>query len=105
MVHRDSGWDDRARADALALLAWERTRCPTCGQIDTLVELPADVRHVTWTQHDNRIAEVRQYRCITCGAQDLQKRDFAKKHEKTEPRPGEFIASDGRVFIATEIEP
>lgn len=80
-------------------MAWEAGKCPNCGNFDSLVPLPTDLRHVTWEQHDGRKVEVIQYRCIACGAADLIRRDWMKDHEKDEPSKGHFAEIDGRMFV------
>ncbi len=104
VVRRESEWDDDGRASALGLAAWEAMRCPSCRNYDTLVPIPTATRHVTWEEHGDRKAEVVQYRCITCGAIDVVRRDFTKKHEKKEPVPGHAAPADGRIFLAHPID-
>lgn len=84
-------------------MAYEANCCPKCGQYDTLVELPREKRHVTWAEHDGRVIEVDQYRCLSCGASDLIQRDTSRRHEKHEPQPGQASPMDGRMFSAAPI--
>ena len=81
-------------------MAWEAGKCPTCGNYDSLVPLPSATRLVTWAQHGGAEFEVRQYRCLACGARDIIQRDFAEKHKDDKPQPGHFAEADGRMFIA-----
>lgn len=99
-VAREPEWNDRARQDALALIGWDAARCPTCGNYDTLIPFTQETRNIRWPEHDNRKIEVTPMRCLACGAMDLQKRDFAKKHEKDKPVTGQSLASDGHMFVA-----
>lgn len=78
--------------------------CPRCGQYGTLVDFPKAKRHVTWAEHDGRVIEVKQYRCLTCGASDLIQRDTRARHEKTAPQPGQASPMDGRLFAASPAE-
>lgn len=82
---------------------WEGSRCPTCHNWDALVPLKADLRHVTWEQHDGRKVEVGQYRCVFCGAADLIRRDWNTQHEKDKPVTGQAAPGDGRMFVARPI--
>lgn len=100
VVTREAEWDDYARSQVMALATWEAGRCSSCGNYDCLVPLKADLRHVTWGQHDGRKFAVEQYRCLACGAADIIKRDWLARHEKDEPKPGQFAAADGRQFRA-----
>jgi hypothetical protein len=104
VVQRESEWTDLARERALALGVWEASRCGSCGNYGTLVMLPSETRHVTWEDHEGRKVEVYQMRCLTCGAMDLLKRDFAKAHEKDKPKPGQAMATDGHTFTARPID-
>lgn len=100
VVTKHSDFDDYTRSRIFALMAWEAGKCPSCGNYDSLVELPADKRHVTWAQHDGTVLEVLQYRCLPCASKELVQRDFAEKHKDDKAAPGNFIEADGRVFIA-----
>lgn len=97
---REPEWTDYDRARVLALMKWEAGRCSSCGNYDSLVALPKDLRHVTWDQHSGRKYEVHQLRCLACGAAEIVKRDWAAKHEKDVPIPGQYADGDGRKFIA-----
>lgn len=77
----------------------EARQCPNCRNYDSLVELPRDLRHVTWPEHNGRKFEVAQYRCLACGAADLIKRDWATKHEDEKPIAGQAATFDGRMFV------
>lgn len=84
----------------MSLDLYESTRCPSCHNWDALVPLTADLRHVTWEQHNGVKVEVAQLRCIYCGAADLIKRDAFKRHEKDTPAAGTAAWDDGRMFVA-----
>jgi Zn ribbon nucleic-acid-binding protein len=81
-------------------MAWEGKKCPNCGNFDSLVELPRELRDVTWPQHDGRVYQVHQYRCLACGAADIIQRDFLERHKNDQTVMGQFAESDGRMFIA-----
>lgn len=97
---RESEWNQYAQTSALALLAHEGRRCPTCQNWDALVSLPTETRHVTWADHGGRVAEVVSFRCIYCGAADIIKRDFVEKHKDYKPITGAAAPGDGRLFAA-----
>lgn len=84
----------------MALMTWESKQCPNCKNYDSLVELPRDLRHVTWGQHGGKVFEVRQYRCMACGAADIIRRDFHEQHKDDKPVMGQYADGDGRIFIA-----
>lgn len=98
VVDRKSEWNDYTRDRVYALMAYEAQQCPGCGNYDTLVPLDKDLKHVTWTQHDGRKIEVRQMRCVACGAADLVKRDAAERHKDDKPATGRAAWADGRMF-------
>lgn len=83
---------------------WEGGKCPQCGNYGVLIELPRDRRHVTWEDHDGRVMDVRQYRCLACAAVDLIRRDWHKKHESEKPQAGRAAAGDGRIFAAQPLD-
>jgi len=84
-------------------MAYESQQCPGCRNFGTLVPLDSDLRHVTWAQHEGRKVEVRQMRCVACGAADLVKRDAAEKHKDDKPTTGHAAWGDGRMFAAVPL--
>lgn len=103
VVTRESEWDERSLNRALGLAEHESNRCPSCRSYDSLVPIPNETRDVAWAEHDGRKAQVLQFRCIACGAADLVKRDWHKKHEDDAERTGVAKPADGRFFIATPL--
>lgn len=85
-------------------MAWESHQCPNCSNQDSIVQLdePGSLLHVTW--EDGRKFEVAQYRCLSCGAADLVKRDWSAKHEKDKSITGTAMPADGRLFITRPAE-
>lgn len=63
--------------------------------------IPTAQRVVTW--EDGQQVEVNQIRCLVCGATDLLKRDFRKRHEKHEPVIGQASPGDGRMFVGRQL--
>lgn len=100
VVRRGSEWTQRAQSRALSLAAHDSRTCPSCGNYDALVPIDKDRRHVTWDEHDGRVAEVVAYRCIYCASADIVKRDFAEKHKDHKPLTGHVAPGDGRLFAA-----
>jgi hypothetical protein len=100
VVTRETEWNKYAQTSALAFVAHESRRCPTCRNWDALEPMPAETRHVTWAQHGGRVAEVVAFRCIYCGAADIIKRDFAEKQKDHKPVTGHASPGDGRMFAA-----
>lgn len=105
VVTREPEWDDKGRARAFALEVWEAKKCPQCGNYDTLLELPRARRFVTWHNHGGRVMDVRQYRCLACGAVDSVRRDWDKRNRKRpDPPEGQYAESDGRIFAAQPLD-
>lgn len=97
---RESDWNKYAQTSAIALLAHESRRCPSCRNWDALEPLPSETRHVTWADHGGRVAEVVSFRCVFCGAADIVKRDFAEKNKDYKTVKGTAAPGDGRMFAA-----
>lgn len=103
VVEREPEWDERARGEALALIADERTTCHACGLVmaDITSELRTEARNVAWG--DGRKFEVRVYRCLGCMARTLVERDFTKQHEDHKPQPRVYSPTDGVRFRVQQI--
>lgn len=104
VVTRESEWDDYTRSRVLALAAYEGQQCPNCGNYMTLVDLPANLLHVRWAEHDNRKFAVGQYRCLACASADTVKRSWSERHGDEKPQPGQAAAGDGLMFMARPID-
>lgn len=86
-------------------MTWEGNQCPNCKNYDSMVALPMERRHVTWTQHGNRVFDVHQYRCLACGAADIIRRDFHELHKDEKPIRGQYSEADGRIFVPAPPDP
>lgn len=84
----------------MALVAYEGQQCPSCGNYQTLVELPKDLRRVAWAEHGGREFEVGQYRCLACASADAVKRAWSERHKDDKPPAGQAAAGDGLMFMA-----
>lgn len=82
-------------------MAAEARQCPRCKNFDSLVPVPDPVNDTKWTELEGRRFGVQQLRCVACGLSDLVERDVARvSRAAPEPRPGEAVAGDGRMFVS-----
>jgi hypothetical protein len=103
IVTREPEFDDRLRAEYLALVGYEDRCCKTCGNFNTIIEDPSARRHVTWDEHGGRVMDVHHFLCLACGASQLIERDFTERHSKNKPAPGQAAPSDGRMIVAAPL--
>lgn len=99
IVTREPEWDDYARAEALALLADDDRRCNECG-LPMTYELIDGGPKVTWP--DGRAYQVKVLRCQGCGARDIVRRDYDRKHKAHEHVEGKASPGDG---LRLSVEP
>jgi hypothetical protein len=98
-VTREPEWDAFARSEALAAVHVERSTCRQCGARDSL-EVVGEPAQMTWGEHK---VEVQQYRCVTCMALDVVRRDFNEALPKDKPKKGHATPGDGMRFVATPV--
>jgi hypothetical protein len=103
VVRREPEFDDRLRAEYLAEVGYDDRCCRSCGNFDTLVEVKESQRHVTWDEHGGRVMDVHHFICLACASTDIIKRDFEKRYEKVEPKPGQASPTDGRLIVAAPL--
>ncbi|GAA1909403.1 hypothetical protein GCM10009737_08340 [Nocardioides lentus] len=106
MVHRESLWDENARAEALgALIVEQQQICPRCGNLDSVQEVPnpGNAEAVfTWPGRDG--SEPKKYqlvrmRCVACAALATAERDAAR-HPPPDPAEGHYGRDDGAWTVA-----
>lgn len=93
VVHREPEWDATARAKALAAVEHEKQTCAQCGSSDSVVPVLKEDRYVS---HTGRRFHIEAYRCLACAVLEAARRDFRKRHEKSDS------AEDGLRMTVTE---
>ncbi len=87
-------------------MAIEDRHCPRCGNLDTLVPLPDEENDERTTTLGDQVYAVKQFRCATCALSDLVEREAGRAARALpDPAPGEPAIGDGRVFVATPVDP
>lgn len=102
VVTREPEWDDYTRAEAIADLEVDRTRCRECGVEGAFEAVPGTDRFWTWL--DGRRFLVQQFRCLSCAAIDTIKRDVEAEHEGKKPQRGVYSPTDGLRIVVKAYE-
>lgn len=81
LVHREPEWDANSRVRALAAVEHEKRTCQQCGSSDAVVPVLKEDRYIRL--RDRRF-HIEVYRCLACQALEMARRDFRKRHEKSD---------------------
>lgn len=98
VVTREPEWDDFSRERVEALMALDHRTCPSCQNYMTLD--PQGPTSWTVTAPDGRKFVIEALRCVTCGLEEMARRQWGDQHKDDKPNASGALASDGLMLVA-----